>query len=289
MTQSFNHVIITPEMARDYLSRSAGNRNISKPYIAKLAAEIKSGNWKYNGDRIRFLQDGTLHDGHHRLTACVESGIPIVTDIFIMPDDAVFTVDKGRSRSIADNLVMESGAENSKASAISAAIRQIITHDYTALTDWPRAAFGGGNQTYAKFYTDSFIIETYRKIKDDLYDCFDWIEQNIKRQNLLLTKSQCVSFLYLASREYGKDAARDYLKQVLTGYGVEPETTADHIRNALLAVKMRQRKMTATNKLFTLCKGFKSIMAGRNIKYAGNAVYRPNTDTAPRFEVIKNG
>lgn len=282
MTHTANQVTITPEIAREWLARSNGNRHISAGWVAKIKADILSGSWKCNGDRIRFLPDGTLYDGHHRLTACVEAGKPIISDTFVMQEDAKATVDKGRARSTADLLAMESGVAAQKSSSIAAAIRIMTTHDNTNLSDWARPI---GGSYGAEFHTEQALQKYYLDRKQVIDEACEWVHENVRKQNTLISKSHAIAFLCLSQREYGKEDSYKYLHSVLTGYEVEPGTTADHIRNALLAVKMKQRKMTPQHKMYSVIKGFKSIMSGRNIKHAGNATFRPSVDNCPRFEV----
>jgi len=280
MTVTASRVEITPEIAKEWLEKSKGNRSIRRGNVEPIKADIRAGDWKYNGDRIRFLPDGTLYDGHHRLTACFESGMTIVSDTFVMDYDAKPTVDKGVSRSTADLMAMEHGVSPQKSKDVAAAIRMMTMHDNTNSSDWARVT----SKVYgAEFLTEHALQRYYLTNKDDIDEAADWVHEHVKRQNTLISKSQAISFLCLASRRYGKTNAYGYLYSVVTGYGIDPGSTADHIRNALLAVKMKQRKMATSHKLYSIIKGFKSIMAGRTIKHPHNAVYRPSAEPAQRL------
>lgn len=68
---------ITPAWAGKVLKdQNTKNRAMSMKHVAKLAAEMRSGRWKVNGDTIRFEGD-LLVDGQHRLAAVVMTGITI--------------------------------------------------------------------------------------------------------------------------------------------------------------------------------------------------------------------
>lgn len=77
-------VLITPDMAKNYLANSAGNARFAKEgklfnaaKVTKLASYMRSGKWELNSQGISFNEDGNLVDGHHRLAAIVESGCSI--------------------------------------------------------------------------------------------------------------------------------------------------------------------------------------------------------------------
>lgn len=282
MTFTANQVTVTPEIAAQWLATSPGNRNIRRRKVEEFKADMLQGKWRYNGDRVRFTQDGKLYDAHHRLTACVESGVTITVDTFVISDDAKATVDKGTARTTGDNLTMDRGISPQKAASIAAAIRMMIAHDQTSLTDWARPV---GGSYASNLLAEQSLQDYYEKNIEKINQAADWAEENIKKQNTVISRSQAVSFLCLGSRAYPEVSCYEYLHTVVTGYGIEMGSTQDHIRSALVAVKMMQRKMKTQHKLYSVIKGFKSVMAGRQIKHACNAPFRPSADTPPRFEV----
>ena len=71
---------ITPELAKEWLKTSIGNRNLKKDVLQGLLAEIADGKWEFNGETIVFDENNTLLDGHHRLTAVVKSDTPCGND-----------------------------------------------------------------------------------------------------------------------------------------------------------------------------------------------------------------
>jgi len=95
---------ITPAMAAKMLERNVENRPLSQRHVTFLAAEMKSGRWKFNGDTICFSGD-RLIDGQHRLWAVMESGVSIEALVVDGLDDGCFmTKDIGKRRSANDML-----------------------------------------------------------------------------------------------------------------------------------------------------------------------------------------
>lgn len=105
MEQDIRLVDITPDLAREWLSFNIHNRNIRQRVVLAYAADMQDGNWRWNGETIKFAADGALLDGQHRLAAIAESGCTIPTLVVRgLKNDAQETVDGGAKRRFADVL-----------------------------------------------------------------------------------------------------------------------------------------------------------------------------------------
>lgn len=74
---------ITPDKAKKYLATSEGNprygassKVVNKAALSKLVSDMKANKWIDTGEAIQFDWNGHLINGHHRLTAVVQSGKP---------------------------------------------------------------------------------------------------------------------------------------------------------------------------------------------------------------------
>lgn len=113
---------ITPEIAREYLSKMAKNRPVSKGRVKQYATAIRHGKWEENGDAIRFNSRGEFIDGQHRLLAVIETGISITCVVVRgIKEDAFSSIDTGKRRSGADVLGIE-GYKNTALLASSLAL-----------------------------------------------------------------------------------------------------------------------------------------------------------------------
>lgn len=98
-----NIEIITPELAEVYLGKNSNNyRKISRQIVLAYAADMKTGNWKLNGEAIKFNKSGFLVDGQHRLNAVVRSGVSVPMLVIRGVEDDVQTYDIGKGRSVAE-------------------------------------------------------------------------------------------------------------------------------------------------------------------------------------------
>ena len=60
---------ITPDIAKTMLGENVNNRRISHDNVNMFAREMRNGEWRFNGEAIKFSKDGRLLDGQHRLLA----------------------------------------------------------------------------------------------------------------------------------------------------------------------------------------------------------------------------
>ena len=124
-------VQVTPELAAQWLEAAGPNRPVHQATVERLAVDMCEGAWHLNGDRIRFDETGALRDGRHRLSAVIASKKTVPMEIVRgISEDAVRTVDTGRSRSFADALFIDNVPN---AQALAATAKWIWRYDSGAL------------------------------------------------------------------------------------------------------------------------------------------------------------
>ena len=98
---------IDKDKAIEYLKCNMVNRDISRGRVLQYADSMKRGDWQLNGDSIKFNERGEMVDGQHRLSAIIETGIPITTVVMTGIEDGICLFDRGRNRSTTDSLLIE--------------------------------------------------------------------------------------------------------------------------------------------------------------------------------------
>jgi hypothetical protein len=102
---------IAPDRAEAYLALNRGNRNIVQSHVSALARDIANGHWMFNAQPICFSRTGRLLNGQHRLSAVLESGLPI--EVMVMrglPEEAFQTYDKQAKKApVVDELFEDFG------------------------------------------------------------------------------------------------------------------------------------------------------------------------------------
>lgn len=108
---------IGPDEARELLANGAPNRPVKKHHVARLAIDMRNGDWGQHGNPIVRDQNGRVIDGQHRLIAVIESGATIEF-CFVDGVDAAMqdSMDTGARRSVGDQLAMR-GEKNTNALA----------------------------------------------------------------------------------------------------------------------------------------------------------------------------
>lgn len=119
-------VTLTPELAGELLEHNQHNRPISDQHVARIANQIVTGKWRFNGDTIKISDDGSVLDGQHRLWACIESKKAIETVIIRgIAREAFSTVDTLRKVRSGGDVIALAGATRYR-SAIANALAWMI-------------------------------------------------------------------------------------------------------------------------------------------------------------------
>lgn len=99
---------VSPAKAKSYLETSEGNRPLSKAAVRSYSDTMKQGKWMLNGIPIIFDTGGHLIDGHHRLEAIVQAGIPVTMNVCRgVQKEAFTTFDCGLHRNLGQLLAMQ--------------------------------------------------------------------------------------------------------------------------------------------------------------------------------------
>ena len=111
---------ITPAMAADWLKNNFNNRPVSEDVVKAYARDMINGVWMPTHQGIAFNDEDRLIDGQHRLRAIVLANVTVrmmVTfnlrsEIEGSQMTTMDCVDRGRTRSVADQLKIQHGLKN---------------------------------------------------------------------------------------------------------------------------------------------------------------------------------
>ena len=96
---------VSPDLAKHMLSTSNGNRPLKQTKVEAYTRDMRAGKWQENGEAIVVDCNGSLIDGHHRLTARLRSGVAFSALVVRgVEPDSIKTIDMGSSRTIGDVL-----------------------------------------------------------------------------------------------------------------------------------------------------------------------------------------
>lgn len=123
----------TPTMAESWLAKNPNNRNLRQPVVASYARDMVSGNWRLNGETLKFDQAGKLIDGQHRLSAVIAADVSVSMVVMRGVDaDVMDTVDVGAKRIYADALKLQ-GEDNP--TTLAAVVRRAVMWQQCARTN----------------------------------------------------------------------------------------------------------------------------------------------------------
>lgn len=103
--RTYTEELITPDLAREYLTYNVHNRALRPRKITEYTEAIRDGRWRPNGEAIKFDVAGNLLDGQNRLHAVIaaERGVQMLVVRGLDSDDQE-TLDGGATRSLGDAL-----------------------------------------------------------------------------------------------------------------------------------------------------------------------------------------
>lgn len=131
---TFETMWVTPSIGKQWLGDMIQKqRNLKPRKLASFTNDMKHGRWRQNGDVVRFNRKGEFIDGHHRVRALIDSGIPGLTMTVVRGVDeaAITTIDTGSARTFADVLKMESNdvAGTPNQNVLAAIVRRVYYYD----------------------------------------------------------------------------------------------------------------------------------------------------------------
>lgn len=138
---------ITPQWASKVLeTRNPHNRNVSEPYVKKLARDIQCGSYLLTHQAIAFDTNGDLIDGQHRLHAVVLAQKPVkmlvvsgVEPTAKLNGSSIHTfsvIDSGRARRVGQMLQMEGYKYATRIAATARVLAQMCmgSHEFLSIS-----------------------------------------------------------------------------------------------------------------------------------------------------------
>lgn len=220
----YSIVQVTPDMARRWLDRNIGNRNLRPRKVEKYARDMANGDWAIANDAICFTPDGVLSNGQHRLHAVIASGVTVTMVIgWNIPAESKSVMDTGGGRTPADAMGFH-GWKNRVPLAASA--KWLILHERGQL-----ASEGSGDITHTE-------IVDYVIAHPDLHDVMSAATGLAGRIDTTTTALACA--MHLIAEHDGFDAARDFFDSLADLVGLEKG-------DPILAVVSRLRSLRTAN------------------------------------------
>lgn len=254
-------VILTKEMASEWLSKNDKNRNIDKHRVAAYTRQMNEGLWLQVGDTIRFEGNyERLLDGQHRLSAFLKSNLTTLTVnvVTFLSEESFKAMDTGVKRSIA-NIIQINGTPD--ALTISAIVYAIFSIQNGLVH------FGSQGQTNT----------SASSTKATASEVIDFIEKTPAIFNAASKARSCYNnFRGLSKAEYGafyflfaqkdQELADDFFEQLSSGLKLTDTSPIYHLRKKLEQNKMSSVKMVGKMRQAIIITAWNAYRKGAEMK-----------------------
>lgn len=233
--------LITPEYAKELLSKNIINRPIKDARVYRYANDMADGKWKEDtGELIKLDDQGSPIDGQHRLLAIIKSGKSINFHVAVDCDSEIqHVLDTGANRNGSDTLHLY-GVKN--AQNISS-----MLFKYVGLKD---DTFRSRNKCYTP--TNQVILDEYNKDPERFQECHAKSKHWYHKFASVIQQSVIASmFLHLSDKN--EMLANQFMEELCTGLTLDPMIL--NLRGKFIANKTQQKKISTddTIALIIIC------------------------------------
>jgi hypothetical protein len=247
-------VTITPTIAKLMLRRNPDNRNIRAGKLAGYKADLESGRWTLNGEPIVISKGGLLNDGQHRLTAVVETGVPMkALIVFGVSRSSRLTLDQGIDRKLVDILHMGGHKENADGVGAVARLMSLLEKTGTLKPRFGRAAKMAG---VTRSEAHGTAIDNEAEIQRSLLLCR---APGFSKLGSLAS----LAFTHLMLARVNREAADAFMTALISGADLKQGTPLYLARERLLTV----RRAKAAEVFETIVRGWNAARTGKEITY----------------------
>lgn len=247
---------ISPGKAQQYLNTSKGNRAMGKVYVHSYADTMKRGAWMLNGVPIIFDNEGHLLDGHHRLLAIIEAGIPVRMDVVrgVSPE-AFTTYDCGRHRNVGQILSMQGVKHYNLVGSIVVANDRLIRSGRL----WSNNTAASGNKIPN---TNTDLYELYRRDPEGYGRVADLVCSWISKCRVLIGSWAGGLFYYLThTGGYTEEEVIPFF-DALYSLDSDSKTPADLLRRVITREAVEGRRLSAETLWAFIVKAWNGYITG---------------------------
>lgn len=270
---TMNLKMVTPEIAKEYLTKNTNNRPVSLKTVEYYAEQMRKGLWTVTPESISFDKFGRLLNGQHRLNAIIVSGV--AQQLWIgegYDPDILMKLDKGKGRSTSDDLYIK-GVPNYRVIATGLSVYMRMVRINSSMVDTKST-----NDKYS--YSSEEVFNEYKS--DSLYDTFATDASKFYSMNKFRLYSKTEYFAWLSFlvkvKKHSYEKVTDFFKELNTHSKTE-------IINELKSKLIEDRNKKSVNKFTTQYKQ-KMLIKCWNEYIKGNNPKKINVKSDNKIEFI---
>lgn len=244
-------VVVTADLAREWLSRNTHNRRVNETYVSTLAEAMTRGEFQFNGDAIRLSATGTLLDGQHRLCAVVRTGIAIRQVVVRgLAVDAQVTMDRQHKRTLGHHLDIMGEA---RTKYVTAAIN--LAWQWDQDVRWAIGASAAPKPTYEQAY--EFLL-THPELRYSAEETKSMVTKKIMRRST-------GALLHWVFNQIDPEACADFFDRMASGVHIDEGDPVFAMRERAKTLRADKQE-TATLIVPLACKAWNLYREGKTVK-----------------------
>lgn len=211
----FEQVVVTPDMAPEWLTKNVRNRSVSRSRVAAYASDMRAGRWQLTAEPIAFDEDGYLSNGQHRLLAVIAAGVPVkFTVVWGVPKSNFEVIDQGWTRQLGQILTLHGVAHGN---TVAAASRIIVRYERFPGIVWS---------------TTSTLITTAEAEEYALAHQVTCVDRSALLRAKFVTASAWSAFAHIVQEQApSADSWDEFHRGVVEGIGLSPGDPRLALRN----------------------------------------------------------
>jgi hypothetical protein len=219
-TPAAEFTLITPEWCEQMLKHhNRRNRTIRNSVVARYVAAMQAGHWPMTGQPIILDWNGDVLDGQHRMTACMQSGVPIYILVVSGIDPAVMpAIDKNAPRKTRDTFGLLGKPKPGDRSAV---VRPL----------WALSNGVSLGNTTSLFALDDFTLDEVDNQFSEILDAALPLAERLYKSRGLGKKSWGTAIAWMLHEGANPELVREFAESVETGVQLSAEDPRYQLRN----------------------------------------------------------
>jgi hypothetical protein len=266
----YHEQLVTPEQAQLWLDQSPHNfRSLNARSVKQFVALMKNNQWVFTAEPLIFDTSGYLMEGQHRLTAVIESGVPILfACVSGVPRASVRGMNTGRSRNFADYLRSQ-GETN--VSALAGATHAGWRFENRLV----RAVYAGETPSVA--VADEWL-QSHPEIRPAS------IEAEKVRRVLPVPAAPLAAVIYAAHQVADADEVEYFVDRLKAGTYLRANDPILQLRNRIIKDDSLKQKLPTPERAALIIKAWNAYVHGQEIS---RLVWRSSGPRAEAFPLVE--
>jgi hypothetical protein len=264
-TPTISYVAVTPAQAAQWLEVNLGpNRKLNPRHVRKLATDMVNGDWRQNGESVKFDRHGHLVDGQHRLAAIVAANMNVgMLIVEGLEPDAMRTIDTGRARSFGDVLEIRKETNSRR---LAAAVNAIWRYESGQMA-------GGGR--YVSHAQMDHVLGEHPFVRDAVREVMKvrWLQPEA-----------VIGAVYTLAHERNPKVAEAWMYDLQYGINLEEDNPAYLLRERIRSLETHRERMQPTYAAALTIKSWNAYQAERSMRML---IWRGQGPRAEEFPTIE--